>query len=776
MHVVKFSGAIWCCILLIHSNFCQAQEIAEIPFECKALEEEGDWSAKMVSGINSFLREQTTEVAVERQAIWERASKDDGNWAHFKADQRDFLKKRLGMTKKRSLPAMEGIEDPMLASYATNAGGVRIQAVRWEVYEGLMSEGLYLRPEGAVKAQVVLIPDAEMTPEVLAGMAGGPGNFKGLAYRMAKSGIEVLIPALVDRSDRYSGSAILGRYTNQPHREWLYRQAYVLGRHIIGDEIQKVLSAVDWYEKKNSERNINLPIGLAGYGEGGLLALYAGAIDGRVKSTLVSGYFENRKDIYQEPIYRNTFGIFKEMGDAEIAALHAPGFLTLEHCEFPEVSGPPAARAGRSGAAPGAIRTPDFSEVEAEYQRALRWSTGQGGRMELVDAFQENSGQAFSVQALELFLSGLEVKGGLWNGNENPQTPASWVSAHDRQKRLVRNMESYYQGVLDTCEQVRERYFWNRLDHQEGTDLKVAKSALRNELWSTLGRLPDPTQPLDIRARLVESNDKWTRYEVVLPVWKDVFAWGLLVVPTDIKKGERRPVVVCQHGLEGLPEDVVNTDPGFNKFPTYKGFATRLAERGFVTFSPHHPYRGEDNFRVLQRMANPLGYSLFSIMIGQHQRILEWLEGLNFVDPDRIGFYGLSYGGKSAMRIPAVLEKYALSICSGDFNEWIRKNASTKLKYSYMFTKEYEIPEWNLGQTFNYAEMAALIAPRGFMVEYGYLDGIGSVDWINYEFGKVRKHYALTGNAQKLRKEFFVGIHEINENGTYQFLDELLMK
>ncbi|WP_236974411.1 hypothetical protein [Membranihabitans maritimus] len=155
---------------------------------------------------------------------------------------------------------------------------------------------------------------------------------------------------------------------------------------------------------------------------------------------------------------------------------------------------------------------------------------------------------------------------------------------------------------------------------------------------------------------------------------------------------------------------------------------------------------------------------------------MEWLQGLDFTDPDKIGFYGLSYGGKSAMRIPAVLEEYALSICSGDFNEWVRKNVSTELKYSYVFTKEYEISEWNLGQTFNYAEMAALIAPRGFMVEYGYFDGIGSVEWINYEFGKVRKHYALTGNLQKLRKEFFVGKHEINEDGTYKFLDDLLKR
>jgi hypothetical protein len=30
---------------------------------------------------------------------------------------------------------------------------------------------------------------------------------------------------------------------------------------------------------------------------------------------------------------------------------------------------------------------------------------------------------------------------------------------------------------------------------------------------------------------------------------------------------------------------------------------------------------------------------------------------LPFVDPDRIGFYGLSYGGKTAMRVPLFIEQ-----------------------------------------------------------------------------------------------------------------------
>jgi hypothetical protein len=32
-------------------------------------------------------------------------------------------------------------------------------------------------------------------------------------------------------------------------------------------------------------------------------------------------------------------------------------------------------------------------------------------------------------------------------------------------------------------------------------------------------------------------------------------------VPKDLKPGERRPVIVCQHGLEGVPEDTVADDP-----------------------------------------------------------------------------------------------------------------------------------------------------------------------------------------------------------------------
>jgi hypothetical protein len=246
------------------------------------------------------------------------------------------------------------------------------------------------------------------------------------------------------------------------------------------------------------------------------------------------------------------------------------------------------------------------------------------------------------------------------------------------------------------------------------------------------------------------------------------------LVPKDLKPGERRPVVVCQHGLEGLPADAIEQDPKSDVFRYYGGFAAKLAEQGFVVFAPHNPYRGKTTFRQLQREANPLKASLFSVIIAQHSRMLDWLGELPFVDAKRIGFYGLSYGGKTAVRVPAVLPNYALSICSGDFNDWIRKNVSVDSPVSYLFTGEYEMPEWNLGPTFSYAELAALIAPRPFMVERGHNDSVGLDDWVAAEYAKVRRLYDRLDIGDQTAIEFFKGGHTINGVGTFDFLHKHL--
>ena len=280
-----------------------------------------------------------------------------------------------------------------------------------------------------------------------------------------------------------------------------------------------------------------------------------------------------------------------------------------------------------------------------------------------------------------------------------------------------------------------------------------------------IGKLPAPTEPMNPRTRQLYDEPKWTGWEVALDLHPDVFAYGILLLPKDLKPGEKRPVVVCQHGRNGLPKDVIEGDS-----PAYHDFAARLAERGFITFAPHNLYRGEDRYRMLNRKGNPLKLSMFSFITAQDRQILAWLGTLPFVDRERIAFYGLSYGGETAVRVPPLLDGYCLSICSGDFNDWARKVAATDSDYSFMFSIEWEMPYFNMGSTFNYAELAYLMVPRPFMVERGHHDGVAPDEWVASEYARVRWVYDNLGLADRTAIEFFNGGHTINGRGTFDFL------
>jgi hypothetical protein len=166
--------------------------------------------------------------------------------------------------------------------------------------------------------------------------------------------------------------------------------------------------------------------------------------------------------------------------------------------------------------------------------------------------------------------------------------------------------------------------------------------------------------------------------------------------------------------------------------------------------------------------------SMFSVMLRHHQQWLKWLGDLPQVDAKRIGFYGLSYGGESAVRIPPLLDGYCLSICSGDFNDWTRKVATTEDKHSFMFTDEWEMPYFNMGSTFSYAELTYLMFPRPFMVERGHHDGVSIDPWVAYEYAKTRWLYAQFGMEERTEIEFFNGGHTINGKGTFEFLHKQL--
>jgi len=723
---------------------------AQPALETKPLTLEGDIASHLVAGVDRFLLRELSASIARREQHWSRDFSSHATYTKSVEPNRQRLAHIIGLRDERV--AFDGLT---LAS--TTAGSalvgqtdrITIRAVSWPAFGDVTAAGLLLEPRGRdAVANVVALPDCNQLPEQIAGLAEGLPPELQYARRLAGSGCRVVVPLLVNRAEKMSKLS---------NREYLYRSAFEMGRHLIGYEVQQSLAVVDWFTRRWEDT----PIGIIGWGEGGLIALYAAAVDMRIDAACVSGYFDSRQNIWQEPIDRNVFGLLEQFGDAELASLIAPRALIIDAARGPEATIP----GGRG--APARVVTPALDSVRVEVARAQTLTDGlkpaAGIQMVAVD-------QPLGGQALGQFMDSLKPGTVLGQaGAANILDRRNGFSAANRHAEQVHKLDRHTQWVLRESPYIRKQFY--KPNTSSLAKFEASNEKYRRQFYEdSIGRFANEVLPFNARSRKSYESEKWVGHEVVLDVFQDVIAYGILILPRDLKANEQRPVVVCQHGLEGRPQDIIEGD-----HRAYHDFAAKLAERGFITFSPQNLYIFRDRFRTLQRKANPLKKSLFSVIIPQHQQIVDWLKTLPYVDKKRIAFYGLSYGGKTAMRVPPVVTDYCLSICSADFNEWVDKNASTRDPHSYVNTGEYEIFEWDLGSTFNYAEMAGLIAPRPFMVERGHHDGVASDETVGWEFAKVRYLYQGKLKLQgRCEIEWFDGPHTINGRGTYDFLHRYL--
>lgn len=745
------------CLILPPSSVPAESARSPLP-GTKRLELDGDIASQMIDGIDRFLLGEIEKSVERRAGYWNRDFTSARQYNESIEPNRERLAHILGARDPRvefdAPQLVASITQPALVGRGKN---YEVFAVRWPAFGDVFGEGLLLLPTGArPTADVVAVPDADQTPEMLVGLADGVPPESQFARRLAESGCRVLVPVLIDR---HIQQRKIARLTN---REYLHRAAFELGRHLIGYETQKVLAGVDWFTKDAGEGGAR--IGVIGWGEGGLIALCAGALDTRIDAVCVSGYFDSRQNVWQEPLDRNVFGLLEQFGDAELAGMVAPRALVVEAARGPEMVIPPDL-----GGAPARLLTPDPEVVRREVERARKLVDGLQPQAPLMlIASGAGAGPFGSAPALEAFLKSLGPECKLAESADAPERLRDEFDPQPRQDRQIHEIDRHNQWLLGESQYVRKEFMKNldtsSLDKYKET-IESYRELFHNEV---IGRFDLELLPPNVRTRQAYDAPKWVGYQVVMDVFPDVIAYGILFVPKDLQAGERRPVVVAQHGLEGRPEDLIDVERR-----AYWGFASRLTDEGFVVFAPQNPYLFKDRFRTLQRKSNAMKKTLFSTIVPQHQQITDWLATLPFVDGRRIGFYGLSYGGKAAMRIPPLVKNYCLSICSGDFDDWVLKNASTcpHQRYSYVWHGEYEIFEFDLGSTFNYAEMAALIAPRPFMVERGHFDGVAPDEWVGFEFAKVLHLYqARLGIGDRAELEWFVGPHEIHGVGTFEFL------
>jgi cephalosporin-C deacetylase-like acetyl esterase len=582
---------------------------------------------EMVAGMSAYLEQLTAQSKAGRRPSAEK------------------LRAMLGVVEQReAFDELELIPRSRTARY-------QVFDARWPVWEGVTARGLYYRPVTKPVSRVV----------VLAGDARR-------ARELAAAGCEVLSVVLIDTASTYSANPYIGKRTEQPHREWIYRMAFPVGRTIYGYEVQKTLAAVDWFSRQSPA----LPVAVYGDGEGAAVATFAAVLDPRIAQIEAHGFSVENPPLWKQPLHRNVFGMLRDFGDAEFSAL-----LRGRQTNLPKAA------------------------------------------------------------------------------------PLDQVEPKQQMREQVRELVEYTQRLVRDSESWREQ-LWQKTGPQ-GVAAKFVDEVI--------GVLPGPAAPLNLKRKPYLERDKWRAWEVRFDVRPGVFGYGFLLIPKDLKAGEKRPLVVVQHGLNGRGQVFFDAAAG-KELDTYRNLGAQLADLGYIVYSPQNPYVGD--FRHLARLANPLGLSLYSLIRAQYQVMLDWLVTLPEVDAARIGFYGLSYGGKTALRIPPLDPRYKVAVCGGDFNEWIRKLTSVEAPYSYMFTHEYEILEWNVAAVANHAELAMLMAPRAFLVERGHRDGVGSDEWVSYEYAKVRRFYEEAGLGDRTGIAFFNGPHRVDGPAAIEFLRRFL--
>jgi len=301
-----------------------------------------------------------------------------------------------------------------------------------------------------------------------------------------------------------------------------------------------------------------------------------------------------------------------------------------------------------------------------------------------------------SDRALTAFLNALEVP--IEQMKKPAQAPTELRPAFDPgapSAAASQEQADYTQKLLREAERARADFFWSKV---KPTQRKIGRlpAPLSSKSFGkeVIGRLPSPACPstrahaasncqsppgfqthLRHAGRRHHCRKRLHRYEVcwtfILTCLPGAFCSCLKTSNQATAARGRLPA----RPRRRCPWTLSPRTRRPQAFGYYKGFAARLAERGFVVLAPHNPYRARTPSASCS--ARPTRSSnLFSPSLRPAQPLAGLAGRASLCGCQAHRLLRFSYGGRTAMRVPALLDRYCLSICSGCFNQWTRKIAS----------------------------------------------------------------------------------------------------
>jgi len=324
-----------------------------------------------------------------------------------------------------------------------------------------------------------------------------------------------------------------------------------------------------------------------------------------------------------------------------------------------------------------------------------------------------------------------------------------------------------------------------RFDGSSREEWRSWREQLLPAVKATLGRMPEkiPLNP-EIQAEWME--DALLKQRVILDVEDGLAATAYVFRPTEVK-GRLPGILACHghgpYGKESVMGNRASSEMAAGIEVHNYDYGLQMAKAGFAVIAidwrgfgerddrrkPNflNNYGGRDPCNVMYLRATMLGMTVLGMDVHDGMCALDYLCQQDFVDPERIGVMGLSFGGTMTTWMSIVEPRIQASdiICYSDrFADFAIRDGN--------FCGSQITPE--LYALCDVPDLHGLIAPRPLLVEIGSYDDCFLVDSAMSCFREVEKIYAAAGAADKLELDLFEGGHQWGGRKSIAFFEKYL--
>ena len=361
-----------------------------------------------------------------------------------------------------------------------------------------------------------------------------------------------------------------------------------------------------------------------------------------------------------------------------------------------------------------------------------------------------------------------------------------------RRRETYLSYEGFLRGLLEELDRRRPEE-WQR-DYSSLVAYERSVRPMRDRLKRMLGFWVEPEArpaPRTWDHEVLLESDDFTATRFSLEILPGLQTYAVELTPTSPGP---HPGLIAQHGYGGTPEAVCGFTSHANKPDySYRSLGIRAARHGFHVIAVAHPTgygRPEESVtwplpghedlppqygkNRLHRMAIMAGGTLFGLDMMGSSRGVDLLTTRPDVDPERIGMYGLSQGGQSALYLPALDERIQASVSSAYFNHRFPKLIGPHRARTFLDSAEEDKFFSEVIRCFSDCDLVSLIAPRAFAVEAGLHDTSVDFEKSADEFVRAREHYERLGIADRIEFIAHTGGHVSSTRRAFEFLLEHL--